>query len=155
LIVPAAASIPGLVDFFIAMAVLAIMMAWYRVMPGIEILLFPALVVLIFLCAVGSGLWLSALNVQYRDIRYTIPFLIQLGLFLSPVIYPSSILKQHRWIMALNPMAGVIEACRAAVLGRTKIDWVMLSISAVMIGVIFVSGLYYFRRMEKQFADLI
>lgn len=155
LIVPAAASITGLLDFSIAMSILAIMMVWYKTIPGIEILLFPVLVGLTFLCALGAGLWLSALNVQYRDIRYAIPFLIQLGLFLSPVIYPSSMMKHHRWLMALNPMAGVIEACRACLLGRTAIDWGMLAISTAMICLVLVSGLYYFKRMEKQFADVI
>jgi len=155
LIVPAAASIAGLLDFFIALSLLAVLMAWYHIMPGFQLLLFPVLVGLVFLCAVGVGLWLSALNVQYRDIRYAIPFLIQLWLFLSPVIYPSSIMKHHRWLMALNPMAGVLEACRASLLGRTPVDWEMLSISAAMICLLFVSGLYYFRRMEKQFADVI
>jgi lipopolysaccharide transport system permease protein len=155
LIVPAAASIAGLLDFFIALSLLGVLMAWYHIMPGFQLLLFPVLVGLTFLCAVGAGLWLSALNVQYRDIRYAIPFLIQLGLFLSPVIYPSSMLKHHRWLMALNPMGGVLEACRASLLGRTPVEWSMLSISAAMICLLFVSGLYYFKRMEKQFADVI
>jgi lipopolysaccharide transport system permease protein len=155
LIVPAAASIAGLLDFFIALSVLAVMMVWYQVMPGLSLLIFPVLVCLTFLCAVGVGLWLSALNVQYRDIRYAIPFLVQLWLFLSPVIYPSSIMKHRRWLMAFNPMAGVLEAYRASLLGRTPVDWNMLSISTVMIGLVFISGLYYFKRMEKQFADVI
>ena len=155
LIVPAAASIAGLLDFFIALSLLAVLMAWYHIMPGFQLLFFPVLVGLTFLCAVGVGLWLSALNVQYRDIRYAIPFLIQLGLFLTPVIYPSSMMKHHQWLMALNPMGGVLEACRASLLGRTMVDWGMLSISAAMICLIFVSGLYYFKRMEKQFADVI
>jgi lipopolysaccharide transport system permease protein len=155
LIVPAAASIAGLLDFFIALSLLGVLMAWYHIMPGFQLLLFPVLVGLVFLCAVGVGLWLSALNVQYRDIRYAIPFLIQLWLFLSPVIYPSSMMRHHRWLMALNPMSGVLEACRASLLGRTMVDWNMLSISAAMICLLFVSGLYYFKRMEKQFADVI
>ena len=155
LIVPAVACIVGLLDFSIALSVLAVLMAWYRIMPTAALLLFPLLVGLTFLCALGGGLWLSALNVQYRDVKYAIPFLIQLGMFLSPVIYPSSILKNHRWVMALNPMAGIIEACRSALLGRSPLDWGMLGISAFMICLLFVSGLYYFRRTEKKFADFI
>jgi lipopolysaccharide transport system permease protein len=155
LIVPVVSPIVGLVDFSISLSILAALMAWYRIMPGFSIFLFPVLVGLTFLCALGAGLWFSALNVQYRDIKYAIPFFIQLGLFLSPVIYPSSILKHHRWIMALNPMAGILEACRASLLGRTPIDWAMLGISSFMICLLFISGLYYFRRMEKQFADFI
>jgi ABC-type polysaccharide/polyol phosphate export systems, permease component len=156
LIVPAAASIAGLLDFAIALSILAILMVYYHIMPGPALLLFPFLVVLTFLCAVGVGLWLSALNVQYRDIRYAIPFLIQLWLFLSPVIYPASMINAHRrWLMALNPMAGVIEAYRASLFNKLAVNWSMLGISTIMIIILFTGGLYYFRRMEKSFADLV
>jgi lipopolysaccharide transport system permease protein len=156
LIVPAAASIAGLLDFAIALSILAILMVYYHIMPGPALLLFPFLVVLTFLCAVGVGLWLSALNVQYRDIRYAIPFLIQLWLFLSPVIYPASMINAHRrWLMALNPMAGVIEAYRASLFNKLTVNWSMLGISTIMIMILFTGGLYYFRRMEKSFADLV
>ncbi len=156
LIVPAAASLAGLVDFFIAILVLAAMMIYYQFLPGFGILLFPFLVALTFLCAVGVGLWLSALNVQYRDIRYVIPFLIQLWLFVSPVIYPVSMLKEkYQWLLALNPMGGVIQAYRASLLGHKPIDWSLLGISTVMILALFIGGLYYFRRIEKTFADVI
>jgi lipopolysaccharide transport system permease protein len=101
-------------------------------------------------------LWLSALNVQYRDIRYAIPFLIQIWMFVSPVIYPVSIVdEKYRWILALNPMGGVINAYRASILGHMPIDWGLLGISTVIIMMIFLSGLYYFRRMEKIFADVV
>lgn len=156
LIVPAAASLAGLLDFFIAMLVLAAMMIYYQFLPGIGILLFPFLIGLTFLCAVGVGLWLSALNVQYRDIRYVIPFLIQIWLFVSPVIYPVSMVSEkYQWLLALNPMGGVIQAYRASLLGHQSIDWFMLGISTAIIIIIFLSGLYYFRRMEKTFADVI
>jgi lipopolysaccharide transport system permease protein len=156
LIVPASASLAGLLDFFIAMLILGVMMIYYQFIPGIGILLFPFLVGLTFLCAVGVGLWLSALNVQYRDIRYAIPFLIQIWMFVSPVIYPVSIVdEKYQWILALNPMGGVINAYRASILGHLPIDWGLLAISTAIIIIIFLSGLYYFRRMEKIFADVV
>jgi lipopolysaccharide transport system permease protein len=119
-------------------------------------LLFPFLVALTFLCAVGVGLWLSALNVQYRDIRYAIPFLIQVWMFVSPVIYPVSLVHgNYQWLLALNPMGGVIHAYRASLLGHQPIDWQLLTLSALIILAIFLGGLYYFRRMEKVFADVV
>lgn len=156
LIIPASASLTGLLDLFIAMLLLGGLMIYYQFLPGIGILIFPVLVGLTFLCAVGVGLWLSALNVEYRDIRYAIPFLIQLWMFVSPVIYPVSMVSEkYQWLMALNPMGGIIKAYRASLLGHMTIDWFLLSISTVMVIVLFVSGIYYFRRMEKTFADVI
>jgi len=156
LMVPASAALAGLLDFFIALFVLAVLMVYYQFLPGAGILLFPFLVALTFLCAVGVGLWLSALNVQYRDIRYAIPFLIQIWMFLSPVIYPVSLLKdKYQWLLALNPMGGVIHAYRASLLGHQAIDWPLLALSALIIIVLFLGGLYYFRRMEKVFADVV
>ncbi len=156
LIIPASASLAGLLDFFIAMLVMGAMMIYYNFIPNIGILLFPLLVGLTFLCAVGVGLWLSALNVQYRDIRYVIPFLIQIWMFVSPVIYPVSMVSEkYQWLLALNPMTGVIQAYRASLLGHKPIDWFLLGISTAIIFIIFLSGLYYFRRMEKTFADVI
>jgi len=156
LIIPAASSLAGLLDFFIAMLILGALMIYYHVVPSIGILLFPVLVGLTFLCAMGVGLWLSALNVQYRDIRYVIPFLIQIWMFVSPVIYPVSMVKgKYQWLLALNPMGGVIKAYRASLLGHIPIDWLLLGLSTATIFVILVSGLYYFRRMEKHFADVV
>ena len=156
LMVPASAALAGLLDFFIALLVLAALMVYYQFLPGAGILLFPFLVALTFLCAVGVGLWLSALNVQYRDIRYAIPFLIQIWMFLSPVIYPVSLLKdKYQWLLALNPMGGVIHAYRASLLGHQPIDWPLLGLSALIIIALFLGGLYYFRRMEKVFADVV
>ena len=156
LIIPASAALAGLLDFFVAMSVLGALMVWYQYLPGIEILLFPFLVGLTFLCAVGVGMWLSALNVEYRDIRYVIPFLIQLWMFVSPVIYPVSLVSEkYRWLLALNPMWGVINAYRASLLGHNPIDWFLLGASSLIIFVLFLSGLYYFRRMEKTFADVV
>ncbi len=156
LIVPAAAAAAGLLDFFIASLLLGAMMLWYGIYPGAAALLFPVLAGLTFLCAVGAGLWLAALNVEYRDIRYSIPFLIQLWLFASPVIYPSSIVPaRYQWLIALNPMAGVIKAFRACLLGAQPVDWPSLGISTAVIALLLVSGLYYFRRMERTFADVV
>jgi lipopolysaccharide transport system permease protein len=156
LIIPASASLAGLLDFFIAMLVLGVMMVYYQFLPGYGILLFPALVALTFLCAVGVGLWLSALNVEYRDIRYAIPFVVQLWMFVSPVIYPVSMVdEKYQWLLALNPMGGVITAFRASLLGHQPIDWFLLIISAVIIVLLFLTGIFYFKRMEKTFADVV
>jgi len=156
IVVPASAALAGLLDFFIALFVLAGLMIYYQFVPGWGILLFPFLVALTFLCAVGVGLWLSALNVQYRDIRYAIPFLIQVWMFVSPVIYPVSLVKgNYQWLLALNPMGGVIHAYRASLLGHQPIDWSLLGLSTLIILALFLGGLYYFRRMEKVFADVV
>jgi lipopolysaccharide transport system permease protein len=157
LIVPSSASLAGLLDFFIAIFVLGILMIYYQFVPSVVgIFLFPFLVGLTFFCTVGVGLWLSAMNVHYRDIRYAIPFLIQLWMFLSPVIYPVSIIeKKYQWLLAFNPMGGVIKAYRSSMLGHQPIDWALLGISAAMIFLILIFGLFYFRRMEKVFADVV
>jgi lipopolysaccharide transport system permease protein len=156
LIVPASASLAGLLDFFVAMLVLGGFMIYYHCIPGAGILLFPVLVGLTFLCAVGAGLWLSALNVQYRDIRYAIPFLIQIWMFVSPVIYPVSLVNEnYQWLLALNPMGGVINAYRACLFGHQPIDWGLLALSTSVIFTLFLGGLYYFRRMERVFADVV
>jgi lipopolysaccharide transport system permease protein len=156
LIVPASAALAGLLDFFVAMLVLIGLMLYYQILPGPALLLFPVLAGLTFLCAVGVGLWLSALNVQYRDIRYVIPFLIQIWMFVSPVIYPLGMVPEgYRWLMALNPMGGVIHAYRAILLGHQSVDWVLLSISTVVIILLLLGGLFYFRRMERVFADVV
>lgn len=156
LIVPMSAALGGLLDFFIAMLILCGLVIHYKVILGFGIILFPFLVLLTFLCAVGVGLWLSALNVQYRDIRYVIPFLIQIWMFLSPVIYPVSMAKgKYLWLLLFNPMSGVIKAFRASILGHQPIGWGMLGLSAFLIFLILISGLFYFRRMERAFADVV
>jgi lipopolysaccharide transport system permease protein len=157
LIVPASASLAGLLDFFVAMFVLGVLMIHYSFLPSIVgMLLFPFLVGLTFLCALGVGLWLSAMNVNYRDIRYVIPFLIQLWMFVSPVIYPVSIVdEKYQWLLALNPMGGIINAFRASILGHQPIDWFLLGISTAITLLILITGVFYFRRMEKVFADVV
>lgn len=156
IIIPASACLAGLVDFFIAMLVLLFMMCVYAFVPGPSILLFPLLVGLIFVCAVGAGLWLSALNVQYRDMRYVIPFVVQLWMFVSPVIYPVSIIEgKYQWLLGLNPLCGIITAFRASLLRHMPVDWSLLALSTAMTFAIFISGLFYFNKMEEQFADVI
>jgi lipopolysaccharide transport system permease protein len=156
LIVPAAAAVAGLLDLLVASTLLGGLMLWYGIVPGPQLALLPALVALLFCCALGAGLWLAALNVQYRDIRYVVPFLVQLWMFSSPVIYPSGIVPE-RWqpLLALNPMAGLIKAFRCSLLGHAPFDWASLGVSAAVIVVMLFSGLHYFRRVERTFADVV
>jgi lipopolysaccharide transport system permease protein len=157
LIIPVAATFAGLMDFAIAFVVLVGMMVFYQVTPRLSVVwTLPLFVLLAIITALGVGLWLSALNVKYRDVRYTLPFLTQFWLFLTPIAYPSSLVPE-RWqaLYGLNPMAGVIEGFRWALLGTEMPSSSLLIISIIAAGVLFVSGLYYFRRVEQTFADLI
>jgi lipopolysaccharide transport system permease protein len=156
LAVPISAVASGVVDFGISFALLLGMMAFYHIVPSSRIVFLPVFALLAFVCALGVGLWLSALNVQYRDVRYTIPFLTQFWMFATPIAYPSSLLHEPwRTLYGLNPMVGVVEGFRWALLG-TKIapgaEVLMSSVAGVLI---LVAGAYYFRRMEKTFADTI
>lgn len=157
LIIPASASLAGLLDFFISSIILIGMMVYYHFTPhGFGIILIPVLLFLIFTVAIGCGLWLSALNVEYRDFQYVIPFLIQLWMFATPVIYPVTLIpQQYRWILSLNPMGGIIEAFRASVLGHQPVNWSLLAISSIIAGLVFITGLLFFRRVERSFADVI
>lgn len=155
LIIPAAAVAAGLIDFAIAFLLLIGMMFWYQVGLSISLLLLPALVLLLALLALGVGMWMSALNVKYRDIRYALPFCIQLWMFATPVIYPLSMVPpKWRWLMAINPLTGIIEGFRAALFGR-QFDWPALVISVAVTAVVLVCSAYSFRRMEKSFADVV
>jgi len=156
LVVPISAVLGGLVDFVIAFVILLGMMLYYGIVPGWAIVTLPGFILLALLTALGVGLWLSALNVQYRDVRYTIGFLVQLWLFLTPVAYPSSIVPEKwRPLYGLNPMAGVVEGFRWALLGKSQPPGAMLWVSVAVVIVILFGGLYYFRRMEQQFADIV
>lgn len=156
LIIPLSSSISGLVDYFIALSLLVCMMLYYNIAPGPTLLLLPLLLLLAFISATGIGLWLSALNVKYRDVRYIIPFFVQLLLFATPVIYPASqVPEKYRWALSLNPMSGVIEAHRACILGYESINWESLLISATVGIVIFFAGVLYFKSTERGFADVI
>ena len=156
LVVPLASILAGLVDFVIAFTLVVGMMIWYGIRPSWAILTLPFFVVLAIATALGAGLWLSALNVQYRDIRYTLNFIVQFWLFASPVAY-SSTLVPARWrpFYGLNPMAGVIEGFRWALLGKAQAPGGMLWVSVVVVALVLVGGLYYYRRTEKTFADVV
>lgn len=154
--IPTAPCISGLLDYGIAMSILAVMMVYYRFMPGISILLLPFIVLITFMLASGTGYWLSSICVKYRDVKFVLPFFIQLLLFVSPVIYPANIVGENlRWLLYLNPMTGLIGAHRASLLGHAPVDFVGLGISTVLTIIIFVSGILYLRSTEKYFADLV
>lgn len=155
LIVPAAAMLAGLVDFLLAFVILVLLMFYYRITPTVQLLFLPVLILLTALFSLGVGTWMSALNVKYRDVRFALPFLIQLWLFVSSVILPStSIPQKWRWLLMLNPMSGIIEGYRAALFGL-PFDWPALGISsALTIGVLFYA-IYAFGRVERSFADII
>ncbi|MCJ7548583.1 MAG: ABC transporter permease [Anaerolineae bacterium] len=156
LVIPLSSVIPPAVDFAIAFVVLLGMMAVYRIVPTWNALWLPAFMLLALITALGVGLWLSAMNVQYRDIRYAVPFLVQFWMFASPVTYSSSLVPaQWRWLYGLNPMAGVIEGFRWALLGTETGPGPLTLASAIMALVLLVSGAFYFRRMEKTFADVV
>jgi lipopolysaccharide transport system permease protein len=156
LIIPLASVLAGLVDFAIAFAVLVGMMFYYEIVPGWAILTLPFFTVLAIAAALAVGLWLSALNVKYRDVRYTIPFLTQLWLFITPVAYATTLVPEKwRAIFGLNPMVGVVEGFRWGLLGTSSPDASMLIASVVATVLLLVGGVLYFRRMEKTFADVV
>jgi lipopolysaccharide transport system permease protein len=156
LVVPIASVLSGLVDFALAFLVLLAMMVVYGYWPTANIIWLPLLLLLTFVTALGVGLWLSALNVEYRDIRYVIPFLTQFWMFISPVVYPSSLLDEPwRTIYAVNPMVGVLEGFRWALLGKGTAPGPMIGLSVVVSIVLLVTGGFYFRRMERNFADVV
>jgi lipopolysaccharide transport system permease protein len=156
LVVPISAVLGGLIDFAIAFVILLGMMAYYGIVPGVAILTLPLFILLAIMTALGVGLWLSALNVQYRDVRYTIGFLTQFWLFATPVAYPSSIVPAPwRALYGLNPMAGVVEGFRWALLGKADPPGALLAVSVAAVIVLLVGGLHYFRRMEQTFADIV
>src|SRR6266498_3988930 len=156
LVVPIAAVLGGLVDFAIAFLILLMMMFYYGIFPSWTIITLPAFLLLAIMTALSVGLWLSALNVQYRDVRYTINFLIQFCLFATPVAYSSSIVPE-RWrpVYGLNPMAGVVDGFRWALLGRSNPPGALVGVSVFVVVILLVGGLYYFRRMEQEFADIV
>ncbi len=156
LVIPISAVTAGLVDFVISFAVLLGLMLYYGIMPTWAILTIPLLVLLVVLTALAVSLWLSALNVQYRDVQYMIPFLIQAWMYASPVAYSTGLVPTGPWrvIYGLNPLAGVIQGFRWALLGGNPPDE-LISISVAMVLLLLVSGLYYFRRMERTFADVV
>lgn len=159
MIIPAASVLAGLVDLLISLLVMGGLMAWYGLFPGRGVLLLPVLILLTSLIALGVGMWLAALHVRFRDIRYLIPFLTQFWMFATPVIYPASLLpERYRPIYFLNPLSGLVEAWRAALLGGVsgaRFDWSVICISGLVGMLMLIGAAYDFRRMEKSFADLI
>ena len=155
MIIPAASVGAGLLDFVIAFGLLVVLMFYYGVGLSVNVLMLPILVILTALLAIGVGMWMSALNVKYRDIRYALPFAIQLGMFVTPIIYPVSLVPERwRWLLFLNPLAGQIEAYRAAFFGK-PFDWFALAVSAILTAAILIYATITFKRMEKSFADII
>jgi len=156
LLIPVASVSAGVVDFLLSFLVLLGFMVYFGVTPTVNIMWLPFLFLLAYCTAMGVVFWFSALNVQFRDVRYTIPFIAQLWLFASPVAYPSSLLDE-RWqlIYSINPMVGVVEGFRWALLGTDTAPGGMITVSTILAVLIFVSGAYFFRRLERGFADVI
>ena len=155
LIVPSAAMLAGLVDFALAFVLFVVLMVYYGVAPTINVLFLPVLVLMTALFALGVGTWFAALNVKYRDVRFALPFLIQLWLFVSSVILPSSALPQkYRWLLMLNPMSGIIEGYRSALFGL-PFDWPALGAAAAITAAVLLYAIYSFARVERSFADII
>jgi len=157
LIVPASAVIVNLVDFLISCAIMGALMAWYRFVPGWRVLALPLFLSMAFLASFGIGLWLATLNVKYRDFRYVVPFIVQFGLYISPVGFSSSVVPgKWRLLYSINPMVGVIDGFRWAILGGdSHIYWPGFLLSAVLTLLIFLFAVRYFRAAERKFADII
>jgi lipopolysaccharide transport system permease protein len=156
LAIPLSTVLAGVIDFVLAFVVLLGMLLFYGMVPTLNIVWLPLLVLLALVTALGVGLWLSALNVQFRDVRYTIPFLTQFWLFATPIAYPSTLLAEPwRTLYGINPMVGVVEGFRWALLGTATAPGLMILVSALAALGLLVSGAYYFRRMEKSFADVV
>lgn len=157
LVVPTSAVVVSFVDFMISGIILLGLMAWYNFVPSWRILTLPLFVAIAFMAAMGAGLWLAALNVKYRDFRYIVPFIVQFGLYISPVGFSSNIVpEQWRLLYALNPMVGVIDGFRWAILGgELKLFSTGFMISMALVVLLLISGISYFRKMERTFADVI
>jgi lipopolysaccharide transport system permease protein len=156
LVIPVSSLITSFVDFLISAVIMAGMMVYYGYVPGSSILLLPLFVMLAFATAFGSGLWVSALMVRYRDFRYIVPFVVQFGLYISPVGFSSSLVpEQWRLLYSMNPMVGVIDGFRWAILGQSNIYWPGFAISVAGVALLIGSGIWYFRKTEKTFADVI
>jgi homopolymeric O-antigen transport system permease protein len=156
LILPISSALSGLVDFSIGFGVLVVFTAAYKIRPSLAALWLPVLLILAVFTALGVGLWLSALNALYRDVRYVIPFLIQFWMFASPVVYPSTLVPPRwRWLYGLNPMAGVIDGFRWAITGRGQAPSLLLLASSAVVALVVLGGLFFFNRMETSVADRV
>lgn len=156
LVIPLTPVLVGLVDVGISLLLLFAMMAWYHIAPTLmSIVLVPLLLGVCALLATGVGAWLAALNIKYRDVKYVLPFLVQIWMYASPIVYPASIVPERvRWLYALNPMVGIIEGFRGALLGTSSTGWGAIALSIGTGLVIFLAGTMYFRRNERYFADI-
>ncbi len=156
ILVPLASTVAVLVDFIVSLIVLIILMLYYGVSPGLEILTLPLWLLLTVLLGTGVSLWLSAINVKYRDFMYAMPFLIQLWMYATPVVYASSLIPEKwRWIFALNPMVGIIEGFRWSILGSSGLTLTVLVTSVAMALGMSLAGVFYFKSVEREFADYI
>ncbi len=156
LILPISSVITKFVDFIIASIILIGLMFYYGYTPNISgVLILPILLIITFMAAIGGGLILAAINVKYRDVRYALPFFIQILLFLTPVIYPASIAGKYSYLLALNPMTGVIQNARAALLGTAPINWLLILISFISCFVLLFLGIFIFKKIERYFADIV
>jgi lipopolysaccharide transport system permease protein len=157
LIVPSSAVVVSFVDFLVSGIILLGLMAWYNFVPDWRIITLPLFILIAFAAAIGAGLWLAALNVKYRDFRYIVPFVVQFGLYISPVGFSSSVIPENwRLIYSLNPMVGVIDGFRWAIIGgKSQLYWPGFALSLGLVAVLLVSGVLYFRKTERTFADVI
>ena len=156
LVIPLATVVAGVVDFALSFVVLLGLMAFYGIAPTINLVWMPLFLLLALVTSLGVGLWMSALNVKYRDVRYIVPFIIQVWMFSSPIVYPSSLLPpQWRTVYGLNPMVGVVEGFRWALLGTNTAPGFMIGVSSITALLILIGGAFYFRHMEKTFADVV
>jgi len=155
IIVPLGPVAAGLVDFVIALSIVALMMAWYGIVPTAALAFLPLMVLIMILTAAGIGLWLSVLAIQYRDVRFAMQFVVQLLMYAAPVVWPASLIPgKYRLLYGLYPMAGVIEGFRAALLGHTAMPWDLIGMGSITAVLLFVLGGLYFRRMERTLADV-
>lgn len=156
LVIPLGAVMAGVVDFMLAFVVMILMMFYYGVTPTVNVVFLPLLLLLALTTSLGVGLWLSAFNVKYRDVKYVVPFIAQFWMFATPIAYPSSLLSEPwRTIYGINPMVGVVEGFRWALLGLNTAPGAMVWVSAIVSVTLLISGAFYFRRMEKTFADVV
>jgi len=156
LVVPVATVLSGLVDFVIAFLVLVAMMFYYGRVPTINVLWLPLLVLLALITSLGVGLWFSALNCHFRDVRHAVPFITQIWMFATPIVYPSSLLSEPwRTLYGINPMAGVVEGFRWALLGTGTAPGLMIAASSIVAIIVLIGGALYFRKIEKTFADVV
>jgi lipopolysaccharide transport system permease protein len=153
-IIPASATLVSLIDYCIAFTIVFGLMIYYHVSLSYMILFVPVVLFITWMLSIGLGFWFSAINVKYRDVQYALPFLIQLIMYATPVIYPVSLAGKYQWVLALNPLTGLVDAHRSAILGQA-IHWDLLGISVLITVVVLITGYMYFRSVERYFADII